>query len=187
VETDDLHKVLPYVIGLTDAVPEITPSLSDSESPILRPLLGHLAVSYVLDDGDSLRSIQQRELRGTRPEELHQHAIANLTRYADEQTVRLQPYGKVYAILFDGHFEASLMLVPGIWTELHRLLGPRLAVIAPARDVVAAGSADDSSALAELSGVLDRTSDGVDHPLPRDVYLEISGDWRLISSIDNDN
>ncbi len=176
-------QVLPLLKAAVDATrgPELI--LDAKASPVLRSFVGRLLVSYVVDEGDVLRFLTPVDLRRARlsVDGVHRRALANLDRRA-RGGVRVAPSGDVHAVLFDGNFEATLMLLPGFWEHLHASLGARVAAVAPARDVLAVCSAGSKRGVRGLRRVVDRVSSNGDHLLTREVFVHAEGAWGLIAS-----
>lgn len=150
--------------------------LSTDDSPVLEPYVGTLLISYVLDEGATLRLITEGERRaaGVSIAELHRRALANLSRKIALTGVRLVPYGQCVAVLFDGNFEATLLLWDDLWPQVHAHLGPELVAAAPARDLLAVSSPAGAS---ELRDVISRAWPNGDHLLTRDLYRRTSDGW----------
>jgi hypothetical protein len=109
--------------------------LSREHSPVLTNLNNGLLVAYLVDEADHLQYVQQRHLDGAglTQAELHQQCIANLRALLKQKDIKVQPYGNVFAILCGGNFEASAVLVDGLWNSdpsdwIRRLVGDSAAL-----------------------------------------------------------
>jgi hypothetical protein len=169
---------------LKTKVPEDDPSpvitTSEADSPILRDLGNGLLVAYLVDEGNEFSYIQNRHIVGTGVTEaaLHCVAVQNLASLAD-QRLRVQPYGHIFAVLMDGNFEASILLLDSLWDSAFReyVDGDYLAAL-PARDVLAFGDALSSLAVAELQAVIARLEGSkADHVLSSCLYRRREGAW----------
>jgi hypothetical protein len=174
-----LGRVLPYLKASVAEENGSVVCLSGDESPILEPYVGSLLISYVVDEGSTLRLLTEGERKtsgGVPPAQLRRASIANLVRRVAAQGVRLVPQGGIFAVLFDGNFEATLMLCDDLWPHLHAQLGPTIAAVAPARDVLAVSSPERVS---ELREVVSRVWPGGDHLLTQEVFLRGSSGWSV--------
>ena len=155
--------------------------MDDDSSPVLRPLVGELLVSYVIDQGSHLELIngaQMREL-GLTADDLHARAVANLAAFA-EGRVNLRRAGTVNALYLDGNFEASLLLLDELWNEQLRSYYTTPPVVAvPARDVLAFSEVGSAGGIAELRQVVERVWPGGDHLLSRSLFVRREGCWSL--------
>lgn len=153
-------------------------SLSKADSPVLRSISEDLLVAYVVDAGDHLRFVQHRHLEqeGMSTDELHNIAVTNLERLAQEK-LTVREYGPIYVALLGGNFEASLLLVNAMWTHWYgHLVQDTFMVAAPARDVLAFCGASSTDGIAELREVVRRVQGG-DHRLPPDLYRRVGLEW----------
>lgn len=153
-------------------------SLSKADSPVLRSISEDLLVSYVVDAGDHLRFVQHRHLEqeGASTDELHDIAVSNLERLAEEK-LTVREYGPIYVALIGGNFEASLLVVHAMWMHWYaHLVHDTFMVAAPARDVLAFCDASSADGVAELREVIRRVQGG-DHRLPPDLYRRVGLEW----------
>ena len=96
--------------------------------------------------------------------------------------MRVTRYGDIYAVMLDGTFEASLILVDGLWDVSFAALAPHGIVAAiPARDILAFCDATSTEGLAELRQLIERVQGG-DHLLTRDLYRRVGGRWEPLVS-----
>lgn len=153
--------------------------LSHRDSPIIKDLSNGLCVAYVVDEGGHLKYLQNRdrETSGLCEPEIHKSSIANLAELAKER-LRITPYGNIFAVRLDGHFEASLILLDGLWDQGLAHLAPNGFVAAlPARDILAFCDGNLAEGIAELRQLVDRVQSG-DHLLSRELYRREDGGWR---------
>jgi uncharacterized protein YtpQ (UPF0354 family) len=179
--TDSWKRAIAY---LKARVPDNDPSpvltLPDEDSPVLRDLGNGLLVSYLVDEGDRFSYVQTRHLvaAGATENELHMVAIDNLYALTG-QHLRVQPYGAVFALFMEGHFEASVLLLDRVWeVSLTEHVGGDYLAVVPARDVLAFGDASSPTASAELRAIIDRVmTSEVDHPLSSSLFRRKGGTW----------
>lgn len=178
---ENVQKAVAYlkpVVAQSDPRPVLV--LSADDSPILRDFAPGLFTAYLVDEGESFSYVQGRDLRetGTREDELHRQAVANLGELADGK-VTVRQSGSVWALLFDGNFEASLMLLDDLWTHGVREYVRDPVVAVPARDVLAFGDVESVTGLSELRAVVKRVWPTADHLLSEHLYRRIEGRWRV--------
>lgn len=133
-----LSAVAYLKLEVTDAW-EANLTLSEADSPVLRPFGHELLVAYLVDEGESYSYVQHRHLAEANltPEQLHAQAIENLAALA-ETCAEVREFGNIYAVLMGGNFEASVILVNQFWSEWYAQLAPNGFVAAfPARDILA--------------------------------------------------
>jgi uncharacterized protein YtpQ (UPF0354 family) len=155
-------------------------SLSHDDSPVLRDLGNGLLVSYLVDENNKFSYVQNRHLLATRKEEgeLHKSAINNLYSLA-ERHLRIQPYGAVFAVLMEGNFEASVLLLDTVWDiSFAKHIREEFIVAVPARDVLAFGDSSSPEAIAELSAIVRRLENNPsDHFLSKTLYRRRNKVW----------
>ena len=119
----------------------MTIGLPHDDAPVLKQLNSGLLVAHVIDTGDSFEYIQNRDLQTDSVNEakLHTIGIGNLSTLAASGQLRIAPHGAVFAVLMDGNFESSLILLDHLWADSFRQLvtGDYLVAI-PTRDVLRA-------------------------------------------------
>jgi hypothetical protein len=153
-------------------------SLSEADSPALLSLGNGLLVSYVVDEGESFSYVQNRHLVEAHLslEQLHEQACSNLSAIAKEN-LQIHEYGAIYAVILDGNFEASLILLNGLWEkELAHLAQSGFTVALPARDVLAFCESSSSDGISELRNLVSRLADG-DHLLTPSLYRRTGNQW----------
>jgi len=153
--------------------------MSREDSPVLTNLNNGLLVAYLVDQADHFQYVQQRHLDGAglAQAELHQQAIANLRILLKQKDIKVQPYGNVFAVLCGGNFEASAVLIDGLWNNALAHLAPNGFVAAiPCRDILAFCDAGNASGLQELRQLVERMQ-GADHPVSCVLYRRHAGTW----------
>ena len=181
---DTCTRAIAYLQVTASPAESASAVVDEAERPVSRALPHGLSVAYLVDRGDHLEFVQHRHLAEARltADELHAHGLANLLALAEEK-VQVHAYGNVYAVIVGGTFEASLLLLRGIWSEWWSELAPGgFAVAIPARDLLAFGDASSPAALAELRALCDRTDGQVDHPLTNRLYRGSPSGWTPIDA-----
>jgi hypothetical protein len=81
----------------------------------------------------------------------------------------------------DGNFEASLILVDGLWDKALAQLAPNGFVAAiPARDILAFCDANSAAGIAELHQLIGRIQNG-NHMLSRELFQRADAGWSRFS------
>ena len=154
--------------------------LSHEDSPVLRDLNNGLLVAYAVDQGHHYSIVQNRHLAGTgiAADDLHRIGVGNLYELAHDR-LRTQKHGSVTAILLDGNFEASVLLLDTVWEDsLADQVQGEFVVAIPSRDVLAFGDTQSPETLQELQGVIERVyRPGVDHLISDRLYRRHAGNW----------
>jgi len=153
--------------------------IPDQEAPVFSPFAPDVGVAYLIDTGDSLRYVQYRHLAqaSMSVSELHQCALENLSAIVDEK-LEVHRHKSVFALLLDGNFNASTLLLDQLWERRLKEFAPSGFVVAiPARDVLAFADASNSIGIAELREIVERVSDGGDHLLTQSLYTRRGSGW----------
>jgi hypothetical protein len=179
------ERAIAYLKALVDdddPAPVLT--LGHESSPVLRELGNGLLVSYVVDEGQHFKLINNEELEadGLTIDELNDIALGNLADAANARGVEVHPYDSIFAVIAGGNFEASLLLVDDLWDRAFRqfVTGP-YAVAIPARDILAFGDAGDPVARAQLRAVIGRAWPTADHLLSDHLFTRSHQGWTLLA------
>ena len=117
-DPDLCSRAIAYLISPTRSNrPFIT--LPTAAAPVLTDLGNGLSVGYVVDQGERFQYIQGRHLSaaGMAQTELHRNAVANLATMLNDRNALVHAWDDAFAVIFDGNFEASLILVDDLWDE----------------------------------------------------------------------
>lgn len=155
-------------------------ALAQDDSPVLRPFVDPLLISYAVDAGTHYELVQNRHLQkdGIDEQTLHRIGLENLGRLVNERPTRVHPYGNIFAVTMGGDFEASLILLDSLWDEHFRPFVPGdYAAVLPARDVLAFCDASSAAGLDELRQVVQRVFTTGDHVLADRIYGRRSNQW----------
>jgi uncharacterized protein YtpQ (UPF0354 family) len=153
--------------------------LPHAEAPVLRDLRNGLCVAYLVDEGDHFAYVQNAQLADSQftLEGLHECALNNLAQRARGRA-SIREHGPVSAVLLDGNFEASLILLDHLWDETLAHRAPTGFVVAlPARDVLAFCDAASQEGIEALKGVVQRVFAGGSHLLSQSLYRRREGKW----------
>ena len=154
----------------------------DGNAPVLGNFGNGLAVVYLVDEGDKLTYIQNRDLvaAGVTPADLHQRGMMNLANKASNG-LRLMENGDIHALLLDGHFEASLVLLDDLWDSALASYAPNGFIVAlPARDVIAFCDAKSEAGIAQLHDMVSRITAKGDHLVSQSLYQRQAGAWHRL-------
>lgn len=158
----------------------LTIGLPHDDAPVLKQLNAELLVAYVIDTGDSFTYIQNRDLQTDSVNEAQLHAIGidNLSALAASGQLRVAPHGAVFAVLLDGNFESSLILLEHLWADSFRqfVKGDYLIAI-PTRDVLAFCDRNSVEGRNELLQIIQRLEGAGAHPVTRTLYLRQGNEW----------
>ena len=110
-----------------DAVPYLKQSLSrraagpiTDTGNVAPPVFGIFSpgvlIAYLIDEGAFFTYVQETHLRaaGMTADELHPRAVGNLARVT-EGHVTVEQHGPIWAFLFDGSLDASLVFLDDMW------------------------------------------------------------------------
>jgi uncharacterized protein YtpQ (UPF0354 family) len=157
-----------------------TIELPHDDTPVLKWLNAELLVAYVVDAGRSCEYIQYGDLQteSVSETELHEIGIRNLSALARSGKLRVAPYGSIFAVLLDGNFESSMILLDDLWADSFRqfVTGDYLIAI-PNRDILAFCDLSSNDGRYELLQVIKRIEGSEDHPLTRTLYLRRGNEW----------
>jgi uncharacterized protein YtpQ (UPF0354 family) len=167
-----LKRALPV-----DGEPDIT--LSHPDSPVLTNLQNGLLVAYLVDQEERFQYVQYRHLAaaGMTEAELERLGIANLAALLGQKGADVRPYQNIFAVFFDGNFEASLILLNDLWNEelVHFVPNGFVAAI-PCRDILAFCDEENASGILELRQLIQRVENG-DHPISSILYRRHGSVW----------
>jgi hypothetical protein len=155
-------------------------ALAELDYPVARDLKNGLLAMYVVDEGDSFTFVQKRHLaEASMPtDELHDSAMHNLATLASGN-LEVRRHSRIWAVMFDGNFDASLMLLDELWeTTLAGYVSGSFAVAIPARDVLAFCDADSAQGCAELRTLIRHARSAGDHLISDRIFLRDRDGWR---------
>jgi hypothetical protein len=164
-------------------------SLPDRDTPavsvdlLVRPFVGDLIVTLAQDVGDHFEILHRRHLAelGLDEDEAFALGLRNLEeQVVDAGKVRVHVAGAGWAVIAGGNFEASLLLLPSVWSWVTEYIAaPRLLAAAPDLELVMLARADDSAAVPALDAFIARAARIAAHPLTDDLYLWDGECWSL--------
>lgn len=177
-------RAIAYLKPLLSDDEEPALSLPKADEPVFRQTIQGLVAAFLVDEGDRFVYVAQRDLSTDRvtEDELERLGRQDLERLA-VQNLRVTQHGPVFAVLLDGNFEASLLLVDSLWDEkLVGLVSERFVVTIPARDVLAFCDSASYEGVDQLRSISARVTDGGDHLLPPNLYIRSNGAWHVYAA-----
>jgi uncharacterized protein YtpQ (UPF0354 family) len=152
-------------------------TLSVRDAPVL--------IGYVVDHGAHFQYIQRRHLwaAGMTQTELHRNAVANLASMLNDRCALVHTCEDGFIVLFDGHFDASLILVDALWDKALADLAPNGFVAAlPNKNALAFCDLRTSTGPQQLRRFIEDAGIG-DHPITTTLYYRdpTHRDWRPYS------
>jgi len=153
--------------------------LPKRDAPVLTNLNNGLLIAYLVDQQNHFQYVQQRHLDAARitEAELHRRGVANLSALLSQKGADVRPYQNIFAVLFSGNFEASLILIDDLWNNTLAHLAPNGFIAAvPCRDILAFCDSESDSGIQELRQLVQRAEQG-DHPISSVLYRRHDSIW----------
>jgi uncharacterized protein YtpQ (UPF0354 family) len=156
--------------------------VSEQDEPALTRLHNGLLVSYVVDQGDRFQYVQRRHLtaEGLSETDLHRVGVANLEMRLAHNGAEVHPCADVFLLVFDGHFDASLILVDSVWDEDLADFAPSGFVVGfPKKNILAFSDANFDVGPLQIQRIIEHVGGG-DHPTATSLYYRdpVLRDWR---------
>src|SRR5882757_2569638 len=102
--------------------------------------------------------------------ELHRNAVANLALLLNDRGAEIHPCADGFVVVFDGNFEASLLLVDDLWDRQLAHLAPNGFVAAvPNRNILAFCDLKTPEGPLQLRRIIQSVGTG-DHPISTALY-----------------
>jgi hypothetical protein len=153
--------------------------LPPDQTPILRPLVGELAVAYVRDEESSFVFLNRADLRafGMGEDELHALALENLER----RMPALQVHGTYpeFMITCGGNLEATALLRHGLWNHFAGQFSGNPLAATSARDLLFVTDSASDRWRDFFNGVLAAQLPDKAHLLSRQIMERRNGAWHL--------
>lgn len=178
----DRTLVVPLVKAIVgDADGATTIELPPDDSPVSVPLVADLIVMYALDYPDRFEFITGKQLRenGLTIEELHAIALRNLPNRVPK--IEMHGTSPCHMITAGGNFEATLLLLDGLWDQLaEHLPGDAMAVV-PARDLLCVSGSGYGEAHQFLAGIANKELEDKRYALSKCVFIRRAGRWHVFA------
>lgn len=180
--TPKTSKAIAYLkAAVTDDDGKPAIELPHADTPVLKGLNDELLIAYVVDAGDAFEYVQYRDLEDDAVTEtqLHDIAIQNLAALTQTGNLRVSPHGNIFAVLLDGNFEASMILLDVLWDDAFRqFVDGEYLIAIPNRDILAFCDRSSVAGRRELMEVIARLEGSQDHPLTRRLYVRMGSQWK---------
>jgi uncharacterized protein YtpQ (UPF0354 family) len=155
------------------------------DAPVLTDLGNGLLVGYVVDHGAHFQYVQRRHLwaAGMTQAELHRDAVANLSTMLNDRCALVHTWEDGFVVLFDGNFDASLILVDALWDRALADFAPNGFVAAlPNKNDLAFCDSRTPTGSQQLRRFIEDAGVG-DHPITATLYYRdpTRRDWRPYS------
>ncbi|TLM73372.1 DUF1444 family protein [Microbulbifer harenosus] len=160
----------------SDAKPDI--ELDKEDAPFCLNYSDDFSVFFLCDCGDHYAVMQEKHFKESSfsADELLAIGIGNLRAVADEIKIN-QNEGLLY-FSGSGDFEASLLLVPEIWSDWLAEYCPNGYVAAiPARDILVVSDKHNESGIEKLISIIERIWPDGDHLLSNSLYHQSGQKW----------
>ena len=163
---------------------ERLPALSTADAPVLTDRGNGLRVGYVVDLGTRLQYVQRRHLgaEGVSQQDLHRNSVAKLSTMLNDRSAVVYPCADCFLVVFDGHFDASLILVDILWDEVLEDFAPNGFVAAdPSKNGLAFCDLKMPDGPLQLRRIIKHL--GRDHPISTTLYCRDPAlrEWRQYS------
>ncbi len=177
-----LTAVLPVVRDQTflDNVQRV----ESADDPVLaQPYVGDLFVFYVLDRPEAMQFLKVADLELLRVDEagMEAQALANLEALLPQ--LERQSQGAITRISLDGFYEASLILLDGLWPELEASLEGNLVVAVPARDLLAFADGADREAVRALDGWAKQAAAEQAYAVTGALLERVGASWEVLDNV----
>jgi hypothetical protein len=132
--------------------PLLTPNSFEDPGRIKRPVNDVISVVYSVDAGPMAARVTQAQLDPWKvsAEVVDAHAFENLGKRHPLKLVPAQREGVPLALLDPHTFATGQVMLPGFLEQAQKLLGPRVVVAMPTRDVVYAAAESSASRLVDF-------------------------------------
>ncbi|WP_158286530.1 DUF1444 family protein [Chitinophaga sp. S165] len=188
----DLTKVFPKIKGLYEEdTPDPKPverviEMSHDDSPVYETISTGLGIFYVLDKGSHYSFLQNRDLSTTITlEKLHEIALNNLTEQVLDKTQLNGDPADIMMLVNGGNFEATMILVDRLWSQVERLFNDQICIALPARDLLFISGRNNPVGRESLRAAVRKAFDSQDleGALVRHIYARENNQWILIETV----
>lgn len=179
-----LDRIVP-VVKVTERVLQASPTLPwpQDDELVCRPLVAELMVFYAEDLPDSFAYLSQRRLRELEldADSVHELALRNLPDRVPP--IRLHGEAPRHMICCGGNFEASLLLMDGLWDSLEEELPGAPMVALPARDLLFVTGSEWEGAHGFLMEMAAREPKDLRLALTRRILQRKAGRWVTVGGL----
>lgn len=141
------------------------------------PLAGDVIVAPALDLPRITRfvSVGEGQRYGLSDADIFSAALKNLKARA--KSVQLIDFGGLRAFSFDADYNASLLLLPGVWDSVPKLPS-NLVVTVPSRDILVFGDGSDPRAVEALRAIAGKSDK--DYPVTKLLLKRVADRWQVL-------
>ncbi|NLS00091.1 DUF1444 family protein [Rhizobium sp. P38BS-XIX] len=145
---------------------------------LIRPFMGDLVVTYVLDTEDNMQFVTKDMLQDLGVEEaaLHDKALANLQQFLP--SLEIEGNGGRFVARLDRNYDASMLLIFALWRERIAIEGDIL-VATPSRDEFLFVPADDVELKESLAEIAGEIKDQAAYPLSSQIMRWANGQFMI--------
>jgi uncharacterized protein YtpQ (UPF0354 family) len=169
---------IPYIKPiLKEDIDEDIPFISEEDRVVDVIFNEDLIITFLVDDSENqlFKYIQKRDIQSEQINKttLLEIGINNLYNLAEENELKLQPLeDDCYALLLDGNFEASLILLDDLWDNtLNEFAPDGFAVAIPARDILAFCNLNSKIGIEKLKNIISNVWENGDYLLTDKILI----------------
>ncbi|MDU1890225.1 MAG: DUF1444 family protein [Dysgonomonas sp.] len=187
----DFSKVFPRIkatypneditISLGQDGSELT--LSYEDSPVMKTLVNNLVISYAIDHDTHYQFILNRDLsEDVTIDKLHEAAISNMINEIGDQIQAHGDPADVLMITNGGNYEATMLIWEDIWPQIESIVGDKIYIAVPARDVLYVAPQNNPASIDRLKELIDKlfNLDDAQGLLVKDIYELTDNGWKAI-------
>jgi hypothetical protein len=172
----DIARALPY-LSAAHAIDETAPvhAYGSGSAPLSRTFSNTLVVTYMIDEPGAQVFVRERDIEGSRRDELHRRAVENLRAHANQRKLRFEPQGTSFVAKLDGEHDASLLLLDELWdppTRVADLDGDIVAAV-PSRGTLLFTGSGTRGGIPRLRAATASSQ----RELSRELFVRRNGTW----------
>jgi uncharacterized protein YtpQ (UPF0354 family) len=161
-------------------------TISEEDSVVSIEFNEDLIITFLAHDSEKelFKYIANRDLQSEQLDSasLLDTGISNLYSLAASNGLRIQELDEgCFALLLDGNFEASLILLDNLWNNTLKQYAPNgYAVAIPARDVLAFCDLHSNNGVERLKGVISSVWENGSYLLTDRIFNRTEGKWTYL-------
>lgn len=160
-------------------------TLSYEDSPVMKPFAENLIISYAIDKGTNYEYIPNRDLsEDVTIEKLHEAALENMI---DEIGNNIQAHGDAKDVLMitnGGNYEAAMLIWDEIWPEIEKMVGDKLYIAIPARDILYVAPKSNPNSIGRLTELIHKMFNLEDAQglMVKHIYEQTKDGWKVVAT-----
>lgn len=168
-------KIVPRIYVALPKVGSADVDLSHADSPVETHLFGDILVFYAYDVGSHYEIVSHKDLAalGIEKAELHELALTNLRALNLE--VRAHKGDRIFMLTCGGNYEATLILLPEIWSSVSEMVSGAIVASVPARDILYFTGDASPEFISDLRMWTSKMIESAEKPLSR-MFIRWTGD-----------